>query len=823
MIIEALKEYVDPVNHAYFYPKQFISKKEKESEHWIKSTLDYFSNIAFAQYKQNVVFRKNYRLFNGEFNFADYNDSPEIQEMVQYLSDVPEQDPEIPQHLRHYSIVTPPINQLKGELNNRPHKYKVKAIDDEAVNETIDFRTNLIKDYFLDNLAASLEGREISPEERMEMEQNIQDQILDYTSVAEEWGNKLLTALKYTFDFKDKSQKSFLDFLITGKEFHHFYPDNSRIGFNYKVENPSNVWYLANRNAQTTHDCWAIGTIEVLSMSEIIDRYTLTAEEVEHLNERALQNLRNNEYSPLAPALPDPNDPLWQLTFENVGDFANGGIDTNVFSFNSQHAFTVVTCYWQSKKRIFKRTFLDEDGYQQEMFVSEDYKFDKELGDISLEETWINEWWRGVKIGADIYIDVEPLEYFDKAPIIGIVNTLRNTQGKSLLDLLKPYQILYNICMNQLWELLEKEIGVVFLGDLKVVPRKDSNDPIETMLWNAKNRGTLLIDTSVENTGGAVQFNQFSRVDLTRSAEIQVRIQLAQQLRGEAYQLIGVTPQRLGNAQASEAATVNNNALAQSFAQTETWFAWHDSILREVYQTVLEVGQYIELQKPTSTLNYLNSELENVFLRITNNELLHELFVFVTSYAEDKQTLDQLKQLAQPAMQNGAELSEMLDLFTADSERSLRKTLQDVQKRKQSIMDQQNAMKQQELQQQQEQFQTKIQIEEQRRQADAAREDMNKQLDRQNRLEVEKLRGIANEGSYNPEVDTTDLLIKQTKLSQDISKQNFQKSIKSKEMSIKEKELELKDKDIETKLKIAQINKNQYDSPKSKENKKKDK
>ena len=566
-----------------------------------------------------------------------------------------------------------------------------------------------------------------------------------------------------------------------------------------------------------TTDCWAIGTIEVLSMSEIIERYNLTGEEVEHLNTRALQNLRNNEYSPLAPALPDPQDPLWQLTFENVGDFANGGIDTNVFSFNSQHAFTCVTAYWQSKKKIFKRTYLDEDGYQQEMFVSEDYKMDKEIGDVSLEELWINEWWRGVKIGADIYVDVEPLEFIDKAPIVGVINTTRNTKGKSLLDLLKPYQILYNICMNQLFELLEKEIGVVFLSDLKVVPKKDSQDPIETMLWNAKNNGMILVDTSIENTGGALQFNQFSRVDLTRSAEIQVRIQLAQALRTEAYQLIGVSPQRLGSAQASEAATVNNNALQQSFAQTETWFAWHDTIMREVYQTILEVSQYIELQKPTSTLNYLNSDLENVFLRVTNNELLHELFVFVSSYAEDKQTLDQLKQLAQPAMQNGAELSEMLDLFTADSERSLRKTLQDVQKRKQAILEQQQAIQQQQLEQQQAQFEMKMQMDAQQKAEDARREDMNKELDRQNRLEVEKLRGIANEGSFNPTVDTTDLLIKQTQLSQEISAKNFEKSMKSKEMSLKEKELALKEKDIDTKLKIASINKNKYDNkPKKK-------
>lgn len=812
MIIESLKEYTDPVNHAYFYPEQFVSLSDKEKESWIKSTMDYFANIAFAQYKQNITFRKNYRLLNGEFNFSDYTNIPEMQELISYLNDVPDQEPEVPQHLKHYPIVNPPINQLKGELINRPHKYKVKAVDDEAVNETIDFRTELIKEHFVKKLEAQLEGQPIDPEQEAQMQQELQNKILDYTSVAEEWGNKTLNALKYHFNFREKSQQAFLDFLVTGKEFHHFYPDNSRLGFTYKTENPSNVWYLANRNAQYTSDCWALGLIEVLSMSEIVERYNLTGEEVEHLKNRSLQNLRNNEYSPLAPALPDPNDPLWQLTFENVGDFANGGIDHNVFSFNSQHSYTVVTSYWQSKKRIFKRTYLDEEGFQQEMFVSEDYKMDKTLGDITLEELWINEWWRGIKIGADIYVNVEPLEFTQNAPIVGIINTTRNTQGKSLLDLLKPYQVLYNICMNQLWELLEKEIGVVFLGDLKVVPKKDSQDPIETMLWNAKNRGTLLIDTSIENTGGAVQFNQFSRLDLTRSQEIQARIQLAQQLRLEAYELVGLTRQRLGNSQASDTATAANNALIQSFAQTETWFAWHDNILQKVYQTILDMAQYIELQKPTSTLNYLNSELETVFLQVSKNELLHELFVFVSSYAEDKVTLEQLKQLAQPAMQNGAELSEMVDLFTANSERSLRKTLSDVQKRKEAIRQQEQALKQQQLEQQQAQFEQKMQMDAAQKAEDARRDDMNKQLDRENRLQVVQLQGIANEGSYNPDVDTTGLLIEQTKIAQDISKQTFEKVTKNKELSLKEKELALKEKDIDTKLKIAQTNKNKYDS-----------
>jgi hypothetical protein len=562
-----------------------------------------------------------------------------------------------------------------------------------------------------------------------------------------------------------------------------------------------------------TTDCWALGTIEVLSVSEIVERFNLSGEEVKHLTTKSLQNLRNNEYSPLSVALPDPNDPLWQLTFENVGDFANGGIDHNVFSFNSQHAYTVVTSYWQSKKKIYKRQYIDEEGYMQEQFVSEEYKFNKELGDIALDELWINEWWKGVKIGADIYIDVEPLEYSQTPPIVGIVNTTRNTQGKSLLDLLKPYQVLYNICMNQLWELLEKEIGVVFLGDLKVVPKKDSQDPIETMLWNAKNRGALFIDTSPENTGGAVQFNQMSRVDLTRTAEIQSRIQLAQALRNEAYELVGITRQRLGSPSASETATATKEGLTQSFAQTETWFSWHDNTMQQVYQTMLEMAQYTELQKPTSTLNYLNSELESVFLKVTKNELLRELFVFVTSYAEDKVTLEQLRSLAQPALQNGAELIEIFDLYTASSERSLRHILQGVQDRKMAMQQQGMQQKQQEMEMQQQQFQQKMQIDEQRRQEDNEREDMNKELDRQNKLEIVKLQAIANESSYSDK-DLTPLVIEQTKAAQQESMRRFEQNKNDQQVSLKQRELDIKEKDIDAKLKIAKTNKNKFDKKK---------
>ena len=55
-------------------------------------------------------------------------------------------------------------------------------------------------------------------------------------------------------------------------------------------------------------------------------------------------------------------------------------------------------------------------------------------------------------------------------------------------------------------------------------------------------------------------------------------------------------------------------------------------------------------------------------------------------------------------------------------------------------------------------------------------------------------------------------MIQQTKLAQEVSKQTYDKVSKDKELSLREKELQLKEKDIDNKLKIAQTNKNKYDS-----------
>ena len=107
MIIEAYLNLQKNTTDLYGYPDQFTTMKEKGTGDWIKKNLDYFAGVAYSKYRQNEAFRKNYKLLNGEFDFTDYMVIPETKMILDYLKDVPGQEQDIPQHLKHYPIVNP--------------------------------------------------------------------------------------------------------------------------------------------------------------------------------------------------------------------------------------------------------------------------------------------------------------------------------------------------------------------------------------------------------------------------------------------------------------------------------------------------------------------------------------------------------------------------------------------------------------------------------------------------------------------------------------------------------------------------------------------
>jgi hypothetical protein len=758
------------IRYAYLniFPDQFKTEKEKMDESWIKNSMDYFANKAYAEYvKARDTFVKNYDLVKGILRREDFFVEPEVRSFTDVLT----ADLELPAYVKHYSIMTTPINELVGEISKRPDAFRVKAFDDDSKSEELEFKTQLLQDYVVSQAQrkilekASFDGVEITDEELQEKTlQQVKDELDNYTSVAEKWANHVLTAEKAEFVLKEKSEDAFRDLLISSREFFHVYEDNSKTGFNIEVANPKNTWFLTTPDRKYISDptgrnqgAYAAGTVQVLELSEIIESVPdLTKDEIDHLRS-SLQdyglinvresNLGNPNAVPGNDSIQyDTYDPLVLQTRmiiesemkennDGLKDFL--GLTSNVSSFG--YKYVVVRAYWISKKKIGKVIYTDEMGNEQSMLVDEDYKSNNIPTQISLEWGWINQWYQGIKIGPDIY-HIKPYKLLPYCPIIGQTFEVKNTEAKSLVDMMKPFQVIYNVCMNQLYKLLEKEVGKVQLMSIRHIPIPkdgDAQDALDIWEMEARNRGVVFVDDSPENLKSPSSFNQFTSLDLTRTQEIQARYTLAQQIKNECWELIGMSRQRLGSVQASESATGTNAAITQSYAQTEPLFVAHEYVLGQLYQAIVDAALYIESAKPQSTISYITNEGESAFVSVNGTDLrFRDLKVFLTNRPEDRQMFSEIRGLSQAVIQNGGSLHDVIELYSTNSMRQMKQVFKKLKDRQEALQNAQLQQKQQELEQQQQQAQAQIQLAQQQSEEKIANENYQAELDRINKKEI---------------------------------------------------------------------------------------
>ena len=830
------------IRYAYLniFPDQFKTEKEKMDESWIKNTMDYFSNKAYAEYVKNRdTFVKNYDLMKGILRMEDFYQEPEVRSFTDVLTS----DLELPAYVKMYSIVTTPVNELVGEISKRPDTFRVKAFDDDSKAEELQFKTDTLQNYIISQAKqqilekAAIEGVEV-PEEQLEqltMDQ-VKDELDSYTSIAEKWANHILTCQKAEFNLKEKSEDAFRDLLISAREFYHIYEDNSKLGFNIEVANPKNTWFLTTPDRKWISDptgraqgAYAAGTVQVMELSEIIESLPdLTKEEIDHLRsslqDYGLINVRESNLGN-PDAIPgqdsvmyDTFDPLVLQTRmiiesemkennDGLKDFL--GLTNNVSSFG--YKYVVVRSYWISKRKIGKLIYTDEMGNEQSLLVDENYKSGTIPTQQSLEWGWINEWYQGTKIGPDIY-HIKPFKLLNYCPIIGTTYEVKNTEAKSLVDLMKPFQVLYNVCMNQLYKLLEKEVGKVQLMSLRHIPIPkdgDAQDALDIWEMEARNRGVVFIDDSPENLKAPSSFNQFTALDLTRTQEIQSRYTLAQQLKAECWELVGMSRQRMGDISASESATGTNAAMQQSYSQTEPLFIAHEYVMGQLYQAIIDAALYVESSKPESTLSYITSEGESAFVQVNGSDLkFRDLKVFLTNRPEDQQMFNELRQLSQALIQNGGTLYDVVELYTTKSMRDMKKTFKDLRDRQIAQQDQAQQLEQQKLQQQQEQAQAQMQQAIQMKQADQAHDDYQKELDRQSK---EKIAIIQATGFGNVEAEDTNAnavpdVLEMSRLTQDQNKATKDYEAKMADIQSKNKQASDKMSIEKEKLQVAREN-----------------
>jgi hypothetical protein len=820
-------------------------------ESWIKNTMDYFANKSYAEYVKNRdTFVKNYDLVKGILRMEDfYQSAPQVKSFTDMLT----ADLELPAYVKMYSIITTPLNELVGEISKRPDAFRVKAFDDDSKSEELEFKTGILQEYVINQARqqimekAQLQGAELNDEqiEQMTM-QEVQDELDSYTSVAEKWANHILTCQKADFTLKEKSEDAFRDMLISAREFYHIYEDNSKLGYNIEVANPKNTWFLSTPDRKYVSDptgraqgAYAAGTVQVMELSEIIESIPdLTKDEIDHLRsslqDYGLINVREsnlgnpNAGNGIDSVQYDTYDPLVLQTRmmiesemkqndDGLQDFL--GLTSNVSSFG--YKYVVVRAYWISKKKIGKLIYLDEMGNEQSMLVDENYKSGTIPTQISIEWGWINQWYQGIKIGPDIY-HIKPFKLLNYCPIIGLVHEIKNTEAKSLVDLMKPFQVLYNVCMNQLYKLLEKEVGKVYLTSIRHIPIPkdgDAQDALDIWEMEARNRGVMFIDDSPENLKAPSSFNQFRDIDLTRTQEIQSRYNLAIQLKNECWELIGMSKQRLGSVSASETATGTNTAITQSYSQTEPLFVAHEYVLGQLYQAIIDASLYIESAKPQSTISYITNEGESAFVQVNGTDLkFRDLKVFLTNRPEDQKMFQEIRGLSQAVLQNGGSLHDIIELYSTNSVRQMKKVFKTLKERQEELENQKMQQPQQQIEQQQQIAEAQMQQATQAQQEKIANDNYQAELDRLNKVQIAM---IAAESKAGPLTDadtsgTADVLemskltTEQNKASKDYEAKmreiQSKNNIAAQKLAVDNRKIDAELKNQDNDLQIAKIN-----------------
>lgn len=689
--------------------KSFPAQKlpmSKKTQAWKEACVDYVVGAGDSGFGGNGRSRSDemqtyYDLYNSIYNEKD----------LKYVTNPFKQDDGFPAMAQDYNIIKPYVDQLLGEETKRPFNFHPQRTSDIAASEMQEKAKEMLMDYIQATIASKL-----SPEQAARYEQALATGEIqtpeaiakylqkDYKDIAETEAYHALQFLKRKLNLTHEFYKGWKDALIGGEEIYYVGVIN---GDPYVERvNPMYFDYEHSLDLEFIDDAAWCRRKMIMSATEIYDRF------YDKMSERQL-----NELLELIDQRPgagnNPEIRKTSIDYESIKLHKINSFTDNPFDIDH---ITVYHCCWKSFKKIGFVTLLNpETGEAEEFQVDEDYKVTGT--EQSVEWDWIIEVWEGYRIGDDMYIGIQPIEYqhisadnpnSQKLPYTGVVYNNTNSKPRSLVSMMKPLQYMYIVVWYRLELALSRDKGKVAVMDITQIP-KSMNIDVNKWMHYLSALGVAFInpydegwDIPGREGGKPSQFNQLSSWDLTMSNVIAEYIQLMQKIEDMVAKLTGITPQRQGQIAASELVSNANTAINMSYHITEPWFWNHNQVKRRVLTMLLNTSK-AAWKDNKRYLNYILDDATRAFVQLSDNFFYEDMDIFVDDSTKNQQYIDQLKQLLQPAMQNGASLLDIAEIITLDNMSMIKNRLEEIEQKRMEQMQQQQQAEQQAQQQMAEQ------------------------------------------------------------------------------------------------------------------------
>lgn len=785
-----------------------MSKKTKD---WKEACVNYIigksgfssgsGNNGCTRYEEMQTY---YDLYNSIYNEKD----------LLYVTNPFKQKDGFPATAQDYNIIKPKVDLLLGEETKRPFNFRVVRTSDNATSDIQERAKQMLTDYIMGMIMANM-----GPEEAMRFQQAIQsgeimppEQIQkylnkDYKDIAETTAYHSLNYLKNKLNITHEFYKGWKDALIAGEEIYYV----GIINGNPYLErvNPLYFSYDQTADLEFIHDSdWCCRKM-IMSATEIYDRFYDKMSE-KQLNE-LLEMIEDTSRGGINPEVRKTS-----LDYPHIKTHTINGFTSNPFEGSDN--INVWHCCWKSFKKIGFVTYQDpETGEIDELQVDESYKV---TGlEINVEWSWIIEVWEGYRVGEDLYIGIQPLEYqhisadnlnSQKLPYTGVVYNNTNSSPRSLVSMMKPLQYMYIVLWYRLELAMSRDKGKVPVIDVTQIPKSMGIDVNKWMHYLGA-LGVVFINPYEEGWdipgregGKPSQFNQFQALDLSMANTIDQYINLMNKIEDMVSEISGVSKQREGSIASNELVGNVERSVVQSAHITEPWFWVHNQVKKEALTMLLDTSK-VAWKDNKRCLHYILDDATRAFITLSDEFFYEDMDVFVDDTTKNQQQVEALKQLMQPAMQNGASLLDIAEIITMDNVSMIKQRLEEIEQKRmeqQQQMEQAQAEREMQMQQMQNEMEEeKLMIEEAKLDTENRKLDLEKyKIDTDANTKIAVAQINAYRGSENMDQDGNGIpdvieigkqAIEQQKVNSDAASKRF-------ELNNKKREIEMK-RDVENK------------------------
>lgn len=706
-----------------------ISKKNKE---WREKQVDYVISAARSMKSDSEKKRmeENYKLYLGEVDLKK----------LKYVIDPFNQKDGFPAVPHNVNIVKSKVDLLVGEEINtsvKPSAYCTSAKASEQINEQ---KINAVTQYMLNSLMSAMSEEGLAAFQQKLQSGEIQDPKdilglspgITFKSSIEESARTLMEYLYEYLNIKDVFTSGFFDLLVNGKQVYYAgivsgEPSLERV-------DPESLDYVSttsdSRGMHTTiEDSEMICRTSYMTPTEIYDRLYHIAKESDL--DKILEMSGNG------------NDRFPSSTSKG------GAMDYNKIDFklqqnyiNSTHGkLPVYHVLWRSFTKVGFLTYIDESGQEQSTIVSEDYAMTGNEQTLTWE--WIPEIWEGYRVGEDIYIGIQPLEYQNiteenlltqKMPYFGI----ELAPGSSIVDVLKPLQYLYIIIWYRLELALARDNGRVLNMDIRKIPKSLGIDPAKWLhllssvgvnFYNPSDTGFDNNEDSIRDTSTGI-----TGTDLSMSNVIAEYVNILERIESVAEQISGITRQRSGFTKSSEYVGAIEQSIGQSSLITEPIFWAHEACKRSTLRYLINMSKDVYYAMDKKFLSYITSDGAKTAGMLDDGFFFEDYDVFISSSRKESKDLTLIKSLYQAAMQNGTSLSDVATIISLNSIEAIKAELRRLDEEKAQA---EQAQMQREQEMQERMLQSKEQAEAQANELEMMKMDLEKyKIDSTNQTKI---------------------------------------------------------------------------------------